>query len=88
MENVGVDLPPSLCLPSGAQGREELAALRLHRPLPALLLPPGSESGRLRRQSGGADQLGDQDPGGGAERGRAGSDPKDRRDSHIWRSYI
>lgn len=48
LENIGINLPLSFCLCSGAQGREELAALRVHHSLPALLLPPSSESGCVR----------------------------------------
>lgn len=60
-------LPPSICLCSGAQGWEEFTAIRLHNPLPAPVISPGSDSGRGSRLSGGLDQLGQQDQRGYAE---------------------
>lgn len=48
LKNSAIKLPLSFCLCSGAQGREERTALRVHHSLPALLLSPSSESGCIR----------------------------------------
>lgn len=59
---------PLTCSSSGPQRWQELPGLRVHHPLPAPLLPPGSDPGCGRGKSGGSDHLGGKDQRGSTER--------------------